>query len=91
MGELTALIPKRIINLVSTLAAGYSSTEINIAIQKVVNTFEKPDGIDVRLTGETEDQKETGAFLGKASTIRYHVGIFILITQLIQSVSRSLF
>jgi len=80
-GGIDRINSKRIINLVSTLAAGYSSTEINIAIQKVVNTFEKPDGIDVRLTGETEDQKETGAFLGKAALFAIMLVFFILITQ----------
>ena len=80
-GGIDRINSKRIINLVSTLAAGYSSTEINIAIQKVVNKFEKPDGIDVRLTGETEDQKETGAFLGKAALFAIMLVFFILITQ----------
>jgi multidrug efflux pump len=80
-GGIDRINSKRIINLVSTLAAGYSSTEINITIQKVVNKFERPDGIDVRLTGETEDQKETGAFLGKAALFAIMLVFFILITQ----------
>jgi multidrug efflux pump len=80
-GGIDRINSKRIINLVSTLAAGYSSTEINIALQKVVDKFQKPDGIDVRLTGETEDQKETGAFLGKAALFAILLVFFILITQ----------
>ncbi len=80
-GGIDRINSKRIINLVSTLAAGYSSTEINIALQKVVNKFEKPEGIDVRLTGETEDQKETASFLGKAALFSILLVFFILITQ----------
>jgi multidrug efflux pump subunit AcrB len=80
-GGIDRLNSKRIINLVSNIAAGYSSTEINIALQKVIKKFENPEGIEVKLTGETEDQKESANFLSKAFLFSIFLVMFILITQ----------
>jgi multidrug efflux pump subunit AcrB len=54
---------------------------VNIKIQKLINKFPIPEGIDIKLTGETEDQKETGAFLGKAFLFAMFLVLFILVTQ----------
>jgi multidrug efflux pump len=80
-GGIDRINSKRIISLVSNIAAGYSSTEINIDLQKILNKFDTPDGIDVKLTGETEDQQETANFLGKAGLFSILLVFFILITQ----------
>jgi multidrug efflux pump len=80
-GGIDRLNSKRIINVVSNIAAGYSSTEINIALQKVVSKFNIPENIEVRLTGEAEDQKESAVFLGKALLFSILLVLFILITQ----------
>jgi multidrug efflux pump len=80
-GGIDRINSKRVVTVVSNIFTGHSSPEVNIKIQKVINKFKIPEGIDVKLTGETEDQKETGAFLGKAFLFAMFLVLFILITQ----------
>jgi multidrug efflux pump len=80
-GGINRINSKRVINIVSNIFAGHSSTEVNIALQKLINKFKAPEGVDVKLTGETEDQKETASFLGKAGLFSLFLVLFILITQ----------
>jgi multidrug efflux pump len=80
-GGIDRINSKRVVTVVSNIFTGHSSPEVNIKIQKLINKFKIPEGIDIKLTGETEDQKETGAFLGKAFLFAMFLVLFILITQ----------
>jgi len=80
-GGIDRINSKRVVTVVSNIFTGHSSPEVNIKIQKLINKFKIPEGIEISLTGETEDQKETGAFLGKAFLFAMFLVLFILITQ----------
>jgi len=80
-GGIDRINSKRVVTVVSNIFTGHSSPEVNIKIQKLLNKFDTPEGIDLSLTGETEDQKETGAFLGKAFLFAMFLVLFILISQ----------
>ena len=80
-GGINRINSKRVVTVVSNVLTGHSSPEVNIKIQKLINNFSIPNGVDINLTGETEDQKETGAFLGKAFLFAMFLVLFILITQ----------
>jgi multidrug efflux pump len=72
---------KRVITVVSNIFAGHSSPEVNLALLKLINKIDIPEGIEVKLSGETEDQKESAGFLMKAMLFSIMLVLFILITQ----------
>ncbi len=72
---------KRVITIVSNILEGHSSPEVNLALQKLIKKMKVPEGIEVKLTGETEDQKESATFLMKALLFSVLLVLFILITQ----------
>jgi multidrug efflux pump len=80
-GGIDRINSKRVVTVVSNIFTGHSSPEVNIKIQKIINNMRIPEGVEVSLTGETEDQKETGAFLGKAFLFAMFLVLFILISQ----------
>jgi len=72
---------KRIINLSSGVKEGYNANEIVAELKTVLESYNHSEEIDIKLTGEQEDQKETMAFLGKAMLLSLFLIFFILITQ----------
>ncbi|MCX6252546.1 MAG: efflux RND transporter permease subunit [Bacteroidetes bacterium] len=80
---------KRMITISSQLLSGYTANEVVASVSNALLGFRLPKGIEVRLTGEREDQAETMAFLGKAMIIALGLIFFILITQF-GSLSKSL-
>jgi multidrug efflux pump len=72
---------KRVITITSNVLSGYTPNEINADIQKAIDVFPKPNGLEIKITGEREDQKESMAFLGKAMLLSLFLIMFILITQ----------
>lgn len=80
---------KRVITLSGNTAEGYSSSEVIIALEKALRRFSPPDGVEVKLTGEKEDQAESSAFLGKAMLFSIFLVLFILIAQF-NSISKPL-
>ena len=60
---------KRMIALVSNVleTQGYTPTAVNAELKKYIDAFKgKPESVTIAQTGEGEQQKETGEFLGKA-------------------------
>ena len=57
---------KRVVTLASDVVDGYNANEINAQIQDLVQEMNIPDGYEISLTGEQEQQKETADFLGLA-------------------------
>lgn len=57
---------KRVVSLTSNAAANSSSAAINVDIQKIINTMELPNGYEIKLGGEQEQQEETSSFLSIA-------------------------
>jgi multidrug efflux pump subunit AcrB len=78
-----------VITLSSELLPGYTANQIVNNINKALPGFQKHEGVEIKLTGEREDQAETLAFLGKAIIIAMGLIFFILITQF-ASMSRTL-
>ncbi len=72
---------KRIITLSSGVLTGYTANEIVARINKIAADYPVHEGVQIKLTGEQEDQAETSAFLGKAMLIAIGLIFFILITQ----------
>jgi multidrug efflux pump subunit AcrB len=72
---------KRVITITSNVSTGYTANEIIDKINNELPKFEKSDNIDIKITGEQEDQKESTAFLGKAMLLSLFLILFILISQ----------
>jgi multidrug efflux pump subunit AcrB len=79
---------KRIISLSSNVITGYNDNDVVAAVQKAVNKFHAPSGINIKMSGQQEDQAETGAFLGKAMLISIGLIFMILVLQF-NSLSRT--
>jgi multidrug efflux pump len=88
-GGITRENMKRVITLSSSVVPGYNANEIVAKINTLAASFQKHDGVDIKLTGEQEDQAETMAFLAKAMLIAIGLIFFILISQF-NSMSKSM-
>lgn len=80
---------KRLISLYSNVLSGYNANDIVAQIQKAEKNFQKPEGVTIKLTGEQEDQQETGNFLVGAMCIALGLIFLVLVTQF-NSVSKPL-
>ena len=88
-GQINRLNLKRVITLSSNVLDGFNANQINTALKKAIPQFSKSSDIDIRLTGEQEDQKESMIFLSKAMILSLFLIMFILITQF-NSMSKAL-
>jgi multidrug efflux pump subunit AcrB len=80
-GQINRLNLKRVITISSNVLDGFNANVINAQLRKVIPQFSKPSDIDIRLTGEQEDQAESMVFLSKAMMLCLFLIMFILITQ----------
>ncbi len=80
-GQINRLNLKRVITLSSNVLAGFNANLINAQLRKEIPQFNKPSAIDIRQTGEQEDQAESMTFLSKAMILCLFLIMFILITQ----------
>lgn len=71
----------KVITLSSNVNAGYNPTLINEQLKALVANLEIPDGIDVRFTGEQEEQDKSTAFLVNALFIAVSLIFLIIVTQ----------
>jgi multidrug efflux pump subunit AcrB len=88
-GQINRLNLKRVITISSNVLTGYTANDIISQIKKAIPQFTKPSSIDIRITGEQEDQKESMAFLSNAMLLALFLIMFILITQF-NSMSKTL-
>lgn len=72
---------KRVITLSSNLLSGYTSNEVNARIKDVLVNFTRPQGTEISITGEQQDQADNMLFLGQAMFLSLCLVLFILITQ----------
>lgn len=80
---------KRVITISSNVLEGYNANEIVGQIQQALPNIKTPEGYEVRLGGEQEDQKETSDFLSVALVASIGLIFLILVTQF-NSVSKPL-
>src|SRR5690554_5332898 len=71
----------KVITLSSNVNDGYNPTVINEQIKELVANYEIPDGVDVRFTGEQEEQDKSTAFLMNALLIAVSLIFLIIVTQ----------
>jgi multidrug efflux pump len=88
-GQINRLNLKRVITISSNVLAGFNANRINAQLRNVIPQFSKPSDVDIRLTGEQEDQAESMIFLSKAMILCLFLIMFILITQF-NSMSKAL-
>lgn len=72
---------KRMITLSSNVLTGYNANDIVQKIEQALPEFQTPQGVEIKMTGEQEEQKETGAFLGMAGLVALGLIFIILVTQ----------
>ncbi|SMO77743.1 efflux RND transporter permease subunit [Solitalea koreensis] len=72
---------KRLVTLASNVLSGYNANEVVAELKGVIADFQAPPSIMIKMTGEQEDQAETGAFLGRAMLISLGLIFLILVTQ----------
>lgn len=72
---------ERIITLSSNVLNGFNGNEVVAEIQREINEFNPPTGVQIVMGGEQEEQKETGAFLGGAMGISILLIFMILMAQ----------
>jgi multidrug efflux pump len=88
-GQINRLNLKRVITISSNVLDGFNANQINTQLRKAIPQFTKSSDIDIRITGEQEDQKESMVFLSKAMILSLFLIMFILITQF-NSMSKAL-
>lgn len=72
---------RRVVTLSSNVLSGFTANEIVAEINRVIKTIEVPEGYDIQMTGEQEQQKETSDFLGMAFLGALALMFLILVTQ----------
>lgn len=72
---------KRVITISSNVLGDANPNEVVAAIKDKLRDFSVPDGVTIKMTGEQEDQAETGAFLGVAAMVAVGLIFMILVTQ----------
>ncbi len=80
---------KRLVTLSSNVLSDYNANEVVAQVTEAVNGFPISETISIKMGGEQEEQKETGAFLGKAMLISIGLIIMILVVQF-NSISKPL-
>lgn len=72
---------RRVVTLSSNVLTGFTANEIVAEITRVINDIDVPEGYDIQMTGEQEQQKETSDFLGMAFLGALALMFLILVTQ----------
>jgi multidrug efflux pump subunit AcrB len=72
---------RRVVTLSSNVLSGFTANEIVADINRVIKDIEVPEGYDIQMTGEQEQQKETSDFLGLAFLGALALMFLILVTQ----------
>lgn len=72
---------KRIIILSSNVLGAYNPNEVVANIEREINDFNAPAGVNIKMAGEQEEQLETVKFLGLALMVSFGLILIILVTQ----------
>jgi multidrug efflux pump len=89
LGSVKRKNQKRVITLKSNVLNGFTPTAVNQDLAKSIADFKKkPEDVNIKQTGEGQQQAETGAFLFKALIIALVTILLILVLQF-NSVSKS--
>ncbi|MCJ8165438.1 efflux RND transporter permease subunit [Pontibacter sp. E15-1] len=72
---------KRMVTLESNVLAGYNPNEVVQQIEQSLESFQTPEGFEVRMGGQQEEQQETMQFLMIALVVAFCIIFLILVTQ----------
>lgn len=72
---------EKAITVYSNVLDGYNPTEVNAKIQHALQSWEVPDGISVKYTGEQEEQQKSMDFLLRALGIAVSMIFLIIVAQ----------
>lgn len=72
---------KRVVTISSNVTGDYNPNEVVAQIQAKLNEFKTPDGVQIKMTGEQEEQAETMRFLAIAFSLAFALIFMILVTQ----------
>jgi multidrug efflux pump len=67
----------RVITLSSDVKEGFNANEVAAKVQKALTDYKPTGNVNVKFGGQSEDQAETAAFLGRAMMIA--IGIMLLV------------
>lgn len=79
----------RVVTISSNVLSGYNANVINDQIRDEIDKFDIPDGYNIQLTGEQEEQAETSSFLGLALLVAVGL-IFLILVMQFNSISKTL-
>jgi multidrug efflux pump subunit AcrB len=80
-GAINRIDLERVATLSSNVLTGYNANEVNAQIREALQDFEVPTGYDISLTGEQEEQAETGQFLVTALLASVMLIFLVLVAQ----------
>ncbi len=80
-GGIKRINQKRVITISSNVLAGYDPNGVVTSVQKKAAQFQAPDGVEIVLTGQSEEQAETMSFLGTAMLVSLGLIFLILVFQ----------
>jgi multidrug efflux pump len=80
---------KRVVTLSSNVLGDFNPNEVVAQVEETIRGFKVPSGVEIKMTGEQEEQQETMSFLGTAMLISLGLIFLILVTQF-NSVSKTL-
>jgi multidrug efflux pump len=72
---------KRVITLSSNVLSDFNENNVVADIKERLKSFDTPDGVEIKMTGAQEDQKETSDFLGVAMMSALGLILLILVLQ----------
>lgn len=80
-GAINRIDLERVATLSSNVLSGYNANEINSQIRTAMQNFDVPQGYEISLTGEQEEQAETGQFLTVALVAAIALIFLVLVAQ----------
>src|SRR6056297_506118 len=80
-GAINRIDLERVATLSSNVLTGFNANEINTQIREALQDFEVPTGYEINLTGEQEEQAETGQFLATALLAAVMLIFLVLVAQ----------
>ncbi len=80
-GSVRRIDMDRVISIYSNVKAGYNANEIVERVRTLIRDYEMPEGYQVRITGEQEEQNKSMQFLMRALFIAVAVIFLIIVAQ----------
>jgi multidrug efflux pump subunit AcrB len=80
-GGINRINQKRVITLSSNVLPGFAPNEVVAQVTDAITQYGQPEGLEIVLTGEQEEQAETASFLSTAMLASIAIIIVILVSQ----------